>query len=454
VVRSAALAAAALGLLAPGPARPQSTATAPGLLFPNQDRVLVGEVEALEGGAYVARAKGAASNWYNPAGLALTPTTTFSLSSGGWEYQLLSASQFVTSDVSQSIGSRPSFAGFVFAKPLVNWEDLRLGLSVTNFASLRPNLDATASRQVAAGMEDVGYATQSQLSEYRVAVGAGYRISDTFRVGGSLNVNYLYMQRNETVSDRLTGEASTALSLQTQVLSGRGVNLGISAGAQWDPLPGLSLGLLVVTPGLHVYGYSSVTYQSQAVDHGTTVVADIRDKRATYEYYLPLQVNAGVAWTADVVAVELDVRYHTAQKAYTVASTQEPVRATVLYPDGSTMVRYLMAPEYTAAQKAVVNVAVGGRVVLGPTVTLHAGFFTDFSPVAPSENPLFQAVDLYGVTAGASLRWEHFSGSVGGAYTWGHSGDLEFKGLLGGPAFLGSIDAKIISLLLAISYRT
>ncbi len=93
-------------------------------------------------------------------------------------------------------------------------------------------------------------------------------------------------------------------------------------------------------------------------------------------------------------------------------------------------------------------------MVLGPTVTLHAGFFTDFSPVAPSDNPLYQAVNLLGVTGGTSFRWEHFSGSVGAAYTWGHSEDLEFKGLLGGPAFLGNIDANIVSLLLAISYRT
>jgi hypothetical protein len=63
-------------------------------------------------------------------------------------------------------------------------------------------------------------------------------------------------------------------------------------------------------------------------------------------------------------------------------------------------------------------------------------------------------VDLYGLTAGTSFRWEHFSGSVGAAYTWGRSGDPEFKGLLGGPALLGNIDANIISLLLAISYRT
>jgi len=232
------------------------------------------------------------------------------------------------------------------------------------------------------------------------------------------------------------------------------VNLGISAGVQWEPLPGLTFGALVVSPGLHVYGYTNVNYREQSTDHGLTVAVDVRDKRATYEYYLPLQVNAGVAWTGDVVALELDVRYHTAQRAYTVASTAEPVRVTVIQPDGTWVERYVVAPSYTAATKAVVNVAFGGRVVVGPTVTLHAGFFTDLSPVAPSENPLFQAVDLFGVTAGTSFRWEHFSGSVGAAYTWGHSENLEFRGLLGGPAFLGYIDANILSLLLAISYRT
>jgi hypothetical protein len=448
-------AVAAAALLAPAAGRAQTTASAPGLLFPNQDRVLVGEVEALEGGAYVARARGAAANWYNPAGLALTPTVTFVLSSGGWEYQLLSSSAFASDAVSQSLTTRPSFAGFVFGRPLVDWEDLRLAVSVTNFASLRPSLDAVASRTVATGLETVGYATQSQFSEYRLALGAGYRLSGSLRLGASLNVNYVYMQRDETVTDRLArGDGTLALSVQSQVLSGRGVNLGLSAGVQWEPLPGLTLGALLISPGLHVYGYSAVTYHAQSEDHGQTIAVDVRDKKGTYQYYLPLQLNAGVAWTGEVFALELDVRYHTAQGAYTVASTQQPVRVTVIQPDGTWAERALVAPGYTAATQTVVNVALGGRVVLGPTVTLHAGFFTDFSPVAPSENPLFQAVNLLGVTAGTSFRWEHFSGSVGAAYTWGHSDDLEFRGLLGGPAFLGNIDANIVSLLLAISYRT
>jgi hypothetical protein len=81
---TALAAVAAAALLVPAAALAQATATAPGLLFPNQDRVLVGEVEALEGGAYVARARGAAANGYHPAGLALTPTVTFVIRSGGW----------------------------------------------------------------------------------------------------------------------------------------------------------------------------------------------------------------------------------------------------------------------------------------------------------------------------------------------------------------------------------
>ena len=164
---------------------------------------------------------------------------TFVLSSGGWEYQLLSSSAFASDAVSQSLTTRPSFAGFVFGRPLVDWEDLRLAVSVTNFASLRPSLDAVASRTVATGLETVGYATQSQFSEYRLALGAGYRLSGSLRLGASLNVNYLYMQRDETVTDRLArGDGTLALSVQSQVLSGRGVNLGLSAGCSGSRCPG------------------------------------------------------------------------------------------------------------------------------------------------------------------------------------------------------------------------
>lgn len=447
------LAACALG---PSRAGAQLPMGPPGLLFPNYDRVLVGETEALEGGAFVARARGPAASWYNPAGLVLTPTTTASLSTGGWEYQLLSASQFRSSDVSQSVTARPSFVGVVLGTPVLPGDDLRIGLSITNFTAIRPSLDAQATRTVASGDETVTYATSSQLMAYRLALGAGWRLSDAWRVGASLDANYLSMQRNETVTDRLAppGGAAPALAQQSQNVSGRGANLALSLGVQWQPTGWLSLGALVITPGLHVYGSSAVTYESQSLGlDGVTVATTLRDKHATYEYYVPVQVNLGAAVSGALGALEVDVRYHASQPAYVVSSTTAPVTVTVVRPDGSFQVTNLMPPWYTAAGRTVVNVAAGGRLAVSSAVTLHGGFFTDFSPVAPSERPLFQSVNLYGVTGGVSLQEKNFSGSVGGAYTWGRSEPLEFKGLLGGPAFLGTIDASIVSLLFAISYR-
>src|SRR5215813_3010669 len=54
------------------------------LIFPNYDNVLVGKNQALEGGAYIARADGASANFYNPAGLVVSEKTSLNASSTGY----------------------------------------------------------------------------------------------------------------------------------------------------------------------------------------------------------------------------------------------------------------------------------------------------------------------------------------------------------------------------------
>lgn len=68
----AALACLAPALIAAAPAGAQ-TVSVPQLtlLLPNYEHALIGDTEALEGGAFVARAGGAVATFYNPAGLGL-----------------------------------------------------------------------------------------------------------------------------------------------------------------------------------------------------------------------------------------------------------------------------------------------------------------------------------------------------------------------------------------------
>jgi len=62
----------------------------PSIAITNYDRVPVGQEEALEAGAFVARVGDTASGWYNPAGMATLTRTAIGASASGFETDLLS----------------------------------------------------------------------------------------------------------------------------------------------------------------------------------------------------------------------------------------------------------------------------------------------------------------------------------------------------------------------------
>ena len=62
----------------------------------------------------------------------------------------------------------------------------------------------------------------------------------------------------------------------------------------------------------------------------------------------------------------------------------------------------------------VLNVAIGGHYLLSKRFRIHAGFFTDASPVADPDSSDFRTVDLVGASAGCLLQLDaplRFSGS-------------------------------------------
>src|SRR5947209_20480689 len=67
------------------------------LVFPNYDNVLVGKDEALEGGAYIARAGDSSANFYNPAGLVQSQGASLNASSAGYVYTELTSKASGTS---------------------------------------------------------------------------------------------------------------------------------------------------------------------------------------------------------------------------------------------------------------------------------------------------------------------------------------------------------------------
>ena len=85
----------------------------PTLLLPNYDRVYPGLTEALEGGAFVARAKAAPALFYNPAGIATTNRTVLNASAQGYQLTTLGGTGFSQSSPVSSFETVPSFIGLV-----------------------------------------------------------------------------------------------------------------------------------------------------------------------------------------------------------------------------------------------------------------------------------------------------------------------------------------------------
>src|SRR3954469_22242186 len=101
------------------------------LVFSNYDTVLLGKDQALEGGAYIARAGDASANFYNPAGLVQSEKTSLNASSTGWVQTKLTSEALDASITSTRIDNVPGYFGAVIDLPFIGSRNLRFGLSMT-----------------------------------------------------------------------------------------------------------------------------------------------------------------------------------------------------------------------------------------------------------------------------------------------------------------------------------
>jgi len=111
----------------------------PGTAIPNYDRIRIGQDEAMEGNAYVARTGDAGSSWYNPAGLAKSERTQ--LNAGGNAYELTS---FSIEGLGESKGRTRlapigTYFGGVLGDPVIHSKKLRLGFSIARPVSWTPS---------------------------------------------------------------------------------------------------------------------------------------------------------------------------------------------------------------------------------------------------------------------------------------------------------------------------
>jgi hypothetical protein len=424
------------------------------LLFPNYDNVLVGQNQALEGGAYIARADDAAANFYNPAGLVVSEKTSLNASSTGYVWSRLSSESLNASISSSKIDNVPGYFGVVVAPPFTDVRNLRLGISITRGVAWSPGgIDQSTNASNVASIDRVTYSSDASFKTllYQIA-GAWAPLADrSLRLGLGIGLSQTSYTNNTTLSGLLSLGGQPGQFLSTLRANANEWDVLFTLGAQWDIAQGLTLGVLFRSPGLRLGGGSLLTYESSLLRPAAPTSSFFRDENGQFQYKLPWEASLGIAYRFGNAELEADLRYHDALSSYALYQSSLPIQIVVQNPDGTTSTSTQPAPTPTYSARRVYNVAVGGNVKLSQKLTLHGGFYTTFSPVADPATSPFRQADLYGFTAGVDFQLEHFGASLGAGYQFGNSATTGIA--IDNVSTMSTVRLDSVSVFYAISYQ-
>lgn len=421
------------------------------VILPNYDNVFIGSVESLEAGAYLARTSDATASFYNPAGLAAAAKTSLSASANGFFWTQLTSRALGQATSTAQFATTPGHFAFVLGPPFIKGDRLRLGFSLTKAVSFTPTGTDQASQASPSAVPALTYSSQVDFSTVVPALALGWRVSPTVRLGVSAGLAYTSYSDHETLSGETTSSGQPSHFLSTLRGSGSIYHLVLSAGAQWDVTPQLKVGALVRAPGVRLLSSSLFTYESTVQLPGAPAAAYFRDDGGAFQYTLPVELSAGVAYLLGPVQAEIDARYHGNAGRYTMYRSTQPLIVQTRNLDGTTTSSTQPFPPIQYSARQVVNLASGVSYQAGRLLTFHGGFFVSFSPIGDPAGSPFQKADLYGGTLGAAVTGEHWSYSVGLAYEYGNSSTIQ-----GSPASPGSVTDlqwQSLTLLYALAYR-
>ncbi len=433
----------------------EAMAQASGVLFPpsiaitNYDRVLVGQEEALEAGAFVARVGDTTSGWYNPAGMASVTRSAIGASASGFETDVLGL---------QGVGKQrgggmtiyqlPSFFGAVLGRDVIDSEYWRIGLTITKPTSWNQEIVGGL-----AGTRTVLYSSHVNLSTLVPTFSASYSPFPALRFGAGIGVAITSLSEVQSFTEQVAQPASAIGFLRTLDGSGSIWNLTGTLGVQWDVMDHVVLGAMVRLPGLKIVQSGRLSYSNFDARSTPWNQTTFNDQDATFDYRLPFDGNVGLAWRSRNFEIEADLRFHSAISPYTLLASNQPISVTSTDLAGNPVFSTQTFPGVTNGARAVWNVAVGGRYNLNETWSFHGGFFTDGSPTDQAGENLFRSVDMYGVTLGAKIRSDHLSGSLGFGYAWGSSPEFSFNDTASGTPITTRLTITSLSLLYAVAYK-
>src|SRR5262245_54803619 len=419
------------------------------LTLPNYFMTPIGQVGGLEGGAYVARANDASSNWYNPAGLALAQKSSVSSSAG--TYQLLSVvpKDLESEDTGGSSFQVPALVGVVVKKP---WGDPGW---TAGFAGVRTNsweqqTDAQIDELSRTPGRLLSYSADSQFRSNEFSVGVGYQSGGSWRAGGALSVANTSLRTVGSLGVQTVQPTGLDAGLGDRRATGSITQLRLTAGGQYQVTPEILLGALVRTPGLTLFRSADYSLDAVATSGAETASLTFFDPKPKFTYKLPFQAIAGAAWMKDCFQLEVDVSFSSGTSAYNLFSSEQT--STLIFDDGQGGPPVIQHPPFAPVvteNRAIVNVALGGSYALtaNKVWVLHFGFNTDFSPVGDADQ-FFSKVDLYSATLGLSGTVGGFTAALGVNYQFGNADDVPLAEILN-----SDISIDTIAIIYSVAYR-
>ncbi|HEX3019768.1 MAG TPA: hypothetical protein VHP36_05685 [Chitinispirillaceae bacterium] len=385
-------------------------------IIPNYNRIPIGQIEASEAGAYVARASGITASWYNPAGLGLTQSFALNASYTGIEIMKFKLQDFPNSLRSVAFDVTPGFLGVVARLPLKSSKSVSLSLSQP--ALWRPGFDAIS--QIDNRFLRLAVFNDVYFTTYYPAISAGLLNSNNLRIG----LGIIFPYTSFDVKQSISGHQNSAepfnylLSFQTNATA---VHLGVSAGVQYRLTDDIQIGAMLRSPGIRLYRNAWIYYDLLKINNDSSISISVIDSNAIFEYKQPAMFSAGVALIKRNWSIELDLNIYQGFGKYTLLRSNEEAIIGRLNSDEEMTNSAQSFPEYFYDNKLVINAAFGGDYRITKHLSLQSGFCTDFSPVQQDNSNAFRSINLYNITFGISTGFKNFTGAIGTRFNFGSS---------------------------------
>jgi long-subunit fatty acid transport protein len=411
------------------------------LTLPNYSMTSIGQVGGLQGGAFVARANDASSNWYNPAGLALAEKAQISSSAGSYQILSLVPEDLTNDDTGGSSQQVPALVGVVI-KNMFGDPRWTAGVSVVRTNSFEQETDARIDDLLGTSGRLLDYSADSSYRRTEAGVGLGYNLGARWRFGATLAAAMTSVRAVSSIFEERLQADDLDAGLASRRASGSVTQLRLEGGAQYQLTDSILLGATLRTPGVTLFRSAEYSFDTLATVGPATASLAFFDPKPRFDYKLPFQASIGAAWICDRFEIEADVNFSSGSSPYDMFSSDRT--ATLIFDDGGggpPIVEQVPFGDIVSENRAIVDVALGGSWTFtkNRVWTAYFGFNTTFSPVG-DDDQFFSRVDVYGLTGGISGTVQGFTAAIGVNYQFGDASNVPLADILESDISLSSVN--------------